>query len=198
MADKPAGRRTSGSMFLQETEATVLMFDLQGFSALAAQLGPVDLGAALSRFYDHVESCVVPHDGRVVKFLGDAVLTVWLSSEVEDHRRKAVAALWQAVKKRAEWVKEGVERGVPILDYNVGVATGPVLAGHLGTQSLKFFDILGEVVVVAGKLTHIAAARSSDHLLTGETLESPAGRLTAVEVEGVELSGKRYRLFRLE
>ena len=58
--------------------------------------------------------------------------------------------------------------------------------------------VLGEAVNVAQKLTVVATTRQMDHLLTSETLESPAGRLAAVEVEGVELGGKQIRLFRLE
>ena len=185
-------------MFLQESEATIMMFDLRGFSALAARLGPVDLGAALSRYYQHAESCVATHGGRMVKFLGDGVLACWLSSEVEDHRRKAVAAVWEAHKKRTAWVQKGVDEGFPVLDYSVAGATGPVLVGHIGTDRLKQFDVLGEPVNIVGKLTSVATARNMDHLVTAETLESPAGRLSAVEVEGIELGGKQLRLFRLE
>ena len=185
-------------MFLQEAEATVMMFDLRGFSKLAASLGPIDLGASLSRFYEHCESCVVAHGGRMVKFLGDAVLCCWLSSEVDDFRRKAVAAVWESHKKRGPWVQKGVDDGFPVLDYSVAAATGPVLVGHIGTERLKQFDVLGEPVNIVGKLTSVATARNMDHLVTNETLDSPAGRLPALEVEGIELGGKALRLFRLE
>jgi adenylate cyclase len=185
-------------MFLQEAEATVLVFDLRGFSRLAASLGPIDLGAALSRFYQHCETCVVAHAGRMVKFLGDGVLACWLSSEVEDFRRKAVAAVWESHRKRAAWVQKGVDEGFPMLDYSVAAATGPVLVGHIGTDRLKQFDVLGESVNIARKLTGVATARGVDHLVTHETLDSPAGRLSAVEVEGIELGGKALRLFRLD
>lgn len=186
------------SMFLQEAEATVVMFDLKGFSRLAASLSPVELGVALSRYYEHVESLVVAHQGRIVKFMGDAVFCVWLSSEVDDHRRKAVASLWEAHRKRGAWVHQGVSDGQPVLDYTVAAATGPVLVGHIGTERLKFFDVLGEPVSTAQKLTTVAASRGVDHIMTSETLDSPGGRLAGIEVEGIELGGKQLRLYRLE
>ena len=185
-------------MFLQEAEATVMLFDLRGFTKLAASIGPIDLGASLSRFYSHCEGCVVAHGGRMVKFLGDGVLSCWLSSEVDDFRRKAVAAVWESHKKRTAWVQQGVDEGFPVLDYSVAAATGPVLVGHIGTDRLKQFDVLGEVVNIAKKLTGVATARNMDHLVTNETLDSPAGRLPALEVEGIELGGRALRLFRLE
>jgi len=184
-------------MFLQEAEATIVVFDLRGFSQLAARLGPVDLGAALGRYYEHVEQCAVAHDGRIVKFIGDAVLCVWLSSEHDDFRRKAVAAVWESNKKRSAWVQKGVTDGLPLLDYSVAAATGPVLVGQIGTKKHTAFDVLGEPVNIAFKLCGAAATRGVDHLVTAESLESPAGRLQAVEVEGIELGGRQLRLFRL-
>ena len=185
-------------MFLQEAEATVILFDLRAFSRMAASMGPIELGAALSRFYQHCETCVVAHGGRMVKFLGDAVLACWLSSEIEDFRRKAVAAVWESHKKRAAWVQKGVDEGFPMMDYSVAAATGACLVGHIGTEKLKQFDVLGEPVNIVTTLTSVATMRNMDHLVTNETLDSPAGRLPALEVEGIELGGKALRLFRLE
>ncbi|MBI4512379.1 MAG: adenylate/guanylate cyclase domain-containing protein [Deltaproteobacteria bacterium] len=186
-----------GSMFLQEAEATVVMFDLRGFATLAARLGPVDLGASLSRFYEHAEACIVANEGRIIRFMGDWVLAAWLASEVGDHRKKSLAAVAESRRRRAPWVQKGVDGGHPLLDYSVAAATGPVLVGQIGTERLKFFDVLGEPASIVRKLTVVCTLRNVEHLVTSETLDF-ADKPAAVEVEGVELGGKMLRLFRLE
>ena len=186
-----------GAVFLQVTEGTVVLFDLRGFQTLAGRLGPIDLGAALSRFYDHAEACTLAAHGRVVKFMGDLVLCAWLSSEVEDHRRQAVAAVREASERRSRWIQEGIDAGLPLLDYSVAAASGPLLVGHIGTDRMRSFDVLGEPESTAHKLTLVATSRSLGHLLTADVLASPSGRIPAVEVEGIELGDRHVRLFRL-
>ena len=81
------------SVFLQEVQATILTFDLRDFTRMVSTLAPVELGINLSRFYEHVESFVAKKRGRVVKWMGDAVLCAWLFSENTDHGAAGIAAL---------------------------------------------------------------------------------------------------------
>jgi adenylate cyclase len=174
-------------VFLHETEAAVLVFDLRGYSRLCGALQPIDLGLALGRFYTHVEGIVLANGGRLVKIVGDAVLAAWLANETGFPRPAALGAVAQSQRERPAWVAAN-----PDLDYTIAAAAGPVLVGQLGTQRHRAFDVLGEPVNAAFKLTSVAAAREVEHLLALVAPEHPA-----VEVEGVELGGKRLRLFRL-
>lgn len=174
-------------VFLHETEAAVLVFDLRGYSKLCAELPPLDLGLALGRWYEHVERIVLAHGGRLVKFVGDAVLAAWLANETGFPVPASISAVAQSLKDRPAWVKAN-----PELDYTVAAAAGPVLVGQLGTYRHASFDVIGAPVNTAFKLTSVASFRNVDHLLTQAIKEH-----AAVEVEGVELGGQRLRLFRL-
>jgi adenylate cyclase len=180
------------NVFLQETEGTVLVFDMRGFSSLAATLAPLDLGLALNHFYAHCESCVLAHDGRVVKFAGDAVLAVWLAHQLPDHRSLGMAAVAKAYRERDAWLDDNRNHGMPPLDFSVAAASGPLLAGHIGTERMKTFDVIGEPVNIAVKLTTIATARSVQHLVSFQVPQHPT-----IETEAIELGGKTIRLFRL-
>jgi adenylate cyclase len=186
------GSQTFGAVLLQETVGTVGIFDLKGFTALASSLPPLDLGVTLGHYYGFAETCIQENDGRLVKFMGDAVLAVWLQSDVRDHQKQALAAVTQAMRQKPKWMEENQGRGFPSLDFTVGVATGPLLAGQIGTARNRNFDVLGAPVVAAMKLAGVATARGIDHLLA---LAEPQPE--CVEVEGVEMVGKLWRLFRL-
>src|SRR5690348_6938958 len=100
-----------GTMFLQVVEASVVVADLRDFTPLAAQLGPIELGLALSRFYEHVGAIVERHRGRVVKFLGDGVLTVFVGS---GNRKHALDALAELLRAREPFLDENVNRKLPV------------------------------------------------------------------------------------
>jgi adenylate cyclase len=184
-------------MFLQEADATVLVFDLRGFTPLAGRLGPVELGAALGRFYEFVEACVDRGGGRVLKLMGDVVMSAWIAgqhgADHGGHREGAVAAIRAARALRTAWLAENQRLGLPNLSFSMA---GRVLAGQIGTDRLRQFDVLGAPANVALKLASVATMRDVDNLITADVLWPAAS--AAVEVEGIELGGHRYRLYRVD
>jgi adenylate cyclase len=192
------------TMFLQEVEATVVTHDVKGFGVLAAQLGPVELGIELGRFYEHVAAAVTAEGGRVVKFVGDAVLSVFLGRA--DHRAAALRAVRRSLQARDPWLQESAAHGRPLLDYTIGVASGPILAGDVGIPGQRSYDVLGQPVFFAFRLSSLAVPRGATHLVAASTFEGaqatagaePDAVPAGIEVDGVELSGKALRLFRLE
>jgi adenylate cyclase len=183
-------------MFLQEIEATVVTHDVKGFGVLAAQLGPVEMGVELGRFYEHVAEHVTAEGGRVVKFVGDAVLSVFIGTK--DHRAAALRSIQRSLQARDGWLQDNSDAGRPLLDYTIGAAAGPLLAGDVGIPRLRSYDVLGRPVNLAFRLCTLAASRGVTHLVAASVYEGAKVPPAGIEVEGVELSGKALRLFRLE
>jgi adenylate cyclase len=182
----------SDAVFLNEIEAALVIFDLKGFSHLAATLAPLDLGLALARYYAHAEKCIEDAGGRLVKFAGDAVLGCWLANETPWPRTQAATAVAAAQHDRAAFLARCRAEGMPELDYTVAASAGPLLAGQIGTERHKSFDVIGEAVNVAFKLGGVLSSRAIDHVLAFVVQD-----YDMIEIEGIELGGKRMRLFRL-
>jgi adenylate cyclase len=183
-----------GTMFLQVVDATVVLADLRDFTPLAAQLGPIELGLALSRFYEHVGAIIERHRGRIVKFIGDGVLTVFVGT---GNRKNALDAMAELLSAREPFLDENVNLHLPVLDYSLGAASGQVLAGELGTEKLRFYDVLGLPVSHAFRLTALAARRGVTNLVDAATLEGVKDAPPAIETDAVELGNEKLRLFRL-
>jgi adenylate cyclase len=186
-----------GTLFLQEVDATVVLADVRDFSPLAQQLGPVDLGLALSRFYEHTGAIIEGHHGRIVKFIGDGVLGVFIGG---DHRLHALESIYELTTTRQGFLDENVTRRLPVLDYSVGAASGPVLAGELGTEKLRFYDVLGQAVNQAFRVCALANRRGVPNLVDAATYEgvkTPGRRPVAIETDAVEFGADKVRLFKI-
>jgi adenylate cyclase len=186
------------TLFLQEVDATVVLADVRDFSPLAQQLGPVDLGMALSRFYEHIGGIIEGHHGRIVKFIGDGVLGAFIGG---DHRLNALEAIGEMVTSRQKFLDENAQQKLPVLDYAVGAASGNVLAGELGTDKLRFYDVLGQPVNQAFRICALATRRGVSNLVdahTWEGVKTPGRRPEAIETDAVEFGADKVRLFKLE
>jgi adenylate cyclase len=183
-------------MFLQEIEATVVVHDVKGFGVLAAQLGPVELGMELGRFYEFAAEHTTAAGGRIVKFVGDAVLSVFIGQD--DYRGCALRSVLASLKDRERWLTDSTQRGRPMLDYTIGVSSGLVLAGDVGIPTMRSYDVLGQAVNFAFRLSALSASRGVTHLVTAATFEGARKPVPGIEVEGVEFMGKPLRLYRLD
>jgi adenylate cyclase len=180
------------TLFLQEIDASVLLADVRDFTALVSQLAPVELGLALTRFYEHAGAIIESHHGRIVKFVGDAVLGVFVAQRAQEHRARVLAAVTALVRARQQFLDENAASRLPRLDYTVGAASGTVVAGELGTERLRFYDVLGGPVTRAFQLTSLAARRGAPALVDAATLQGvdAAQRPAAVATkDGFQIDG---------
>ena len=184
-------------LFLLESEATVIVTDMLGFHALADGMDAMELGVVLSSFYEHIGAVIERHEGRIAKFIGDGVLAAY---EGAHHRDRALGAVLELTEARAGWLAESARVHLPAMDYSLGVATGGVLTGEMGTERVHFWDVIGAPVNLAFRLCALATDRKLPHLLDAETLQGvgPALRGRALELDAAELGGKRHRLYRLD
>src|SRR6187551_3633783 len=127
-----------GTLFLQDSDATILVADIVSFSELAKKKGAaIELAITLSRFYEHVAAAVKAEGGRVIKLCGDGVLAAFLGSP--DHRRRALRVVAALLSSRDAMNEPARASGMPVIDYTVVACTGRVLAGDLGAEKLQGF-----------------------------------------------------------
>jgi adenylate cyclase len=187
----------SDKVFLQEMEATVAFFDIRQFSLISSQLGPVDIAVALRRYYEHVEEGVLANEGRIVKFMSDGVLSLFMAIARRDHAADALKMVRGRESVQQGWLEENARLGLPVMQYSVGIASGGVLYGELGTARQRAYDVLGNPVTLAIKLARMATIRGTPHLISSTTVQAQREAVAAIEVEGAELGTRKVRLYRL-
>ncbi len=189
--------------------ATVLFTDLRGFSSVAEKLDPQELLDWLNTYMDGITRVVMSHGGVVDDYFGDGVkanfgVPLPRSSE-EEIRDDAVRAVDCALALGEEVVRLNAamaERGIPTIQLRVGIYTGPVVAGSLGSADRMKYTTLGDTVNTAARLESyekdLAIPRlghSPARILIGDaTLRLVGDRYDTESVGEFELRGKDERV----
>jgi adenylate cyclase len=176
--------------FIVEQDASVLVCELRGFDAACAGRIAAEISALLERFYTHVAAPIERRGGSVVKFIGDAMLATFVGA---DHRERARDAVVELVAASDGWVVENRRLGLPTLEHVVAAASGPVLVGDLGTDRVRFPDVVGAPVNLAFRAAREAIRGGFTALVDG-AIAGPGGAPAARAVA----AGVEHDLFRID
>jgi adenylate cyclase len=150
----------------RSVELTVLFADLRGFTQLSETLPPTELVALMNAFFSEMTDIVRAHGGTLDKYIGDSVMAFWGAPVADpDHAWHAVQAA-QAMCARLPALNATFERnGWPALSLGVGINTGTVVVGDLGSRHRRAYTVLGDAVNVASRLQGLGTRLGQDILL---------------------------------
>jgi adenylate cyclase len=159
-------------------EATVLFLDIEGFTSLSERLAPEDLVRTLNEFYAAVAQPLAQHDGVINQFQGDAILATFNAPRLNpDHAANAVRA---AVAIQALLKTQTFGDGL-LLRARIGINTGVVIHGLIGTPDRLGYTVIGDEVNIASRLEALNKEYGTSIIISEQTRLS-AG-LTAPECE---------------
>jgi len=147
-------------------EATILFLDIEGFTTLSERLEPKRLVGTLNQFYAAVAEPLTRHDGAIVQFQGDAVLATFNAPRLNpDHAANAVRA---ALEIQALLGTRTFGDGIP-LRARIGINTGRVVHGLIGTPDRLGYTVIGDEVNLAARLEALNKEYGSSIIVSGET-----------------------------
>ena len=149
LLDNPALAQLGG----RRREMTVLFSDIRGFTSVTEKGNPEELVAQLNEYFSRMVDVVFRHHGTIDKFVGDMVMALF-GAPVDDvdHAEHAVAAAVDMVRElgilNQKWIAEGRAR----LDIGVGVNSGDMIAGNIGSSSIMSYTVIGDNVNLGSRL----------------------------------------------
>lgn len=175
-------------------ECTVLFSDLRGFTSFAETRPPDEVVEILNRYLGAMTDAIMDHGGAIVSYMGDGIMAVFGAPiEQTNHADRALAAAREMLGPRMEEFNQwAAEKGsVEPFRMGVGINTGPVMAGQVGSEQRVEFAAIGDTTNTAARLE--AMTKESDHDLfvsdsTKEALLDGDGNL--VSVGEVEIRGR--------
>ena len=177
----------------ENRELTVLFCDLRGFTPMSEKMAPERLRELLNLYFLRMSQIIHGHEGTLDKFIGDAVMAFWGAPQPDElHAAHAVQAAMAMIAAVAPLNAELAERGLPPLAPCIGLATGVVCVGDLGSALRRSYTAVGDGVNLAARIE--GATRIYDvPLLVADTTRAAAGELPGcawVEVDEVAVKGR--------
>ena len=154
----------------QEVEATVLFSDLAGFTSFSERMPPEELMKVLSGYFAPMTAVIKEHSGTLDKFIGDAIMAFWGAPlRDENHARNACRAAVAMGRAMDELRNQWQDRGYPLLHARIGIHSGKVVAGNVGSREQMNYTCLGDTVNLASRLESVNKFYGTGILLSGET-----------------------------
>jgi len=177
----------------ENRELTVLFCDLRGFTPMSEKMPPERLRELLNLYFLRMSQIIHGHEGTLDKFIGDAVMAFWGAPQPdEQHAAHAVRAAMAMIAAVGPLNAELAERGLPPLAPCIGLATGIVCVGDLGSALRRSYTAVGDGVNLAARIE--GATRIYDvPLLVADATRTAAGELPGcewVEVDEVAVKGR--------
>lgn len=176
---------------------TVFFLDIARFSGISERLTPSGLVKVINRYFTLVTHPISEHKGIVDKFIGDEVMAWWgppFCGE-DEHAllacRAALAQLEALDRFRAELPELlGFRKGLPDIDVRIGVSTGDLVVGTIGSERSKSYTVMGDTVNLASRLEGVNKIYGTRILISGVTADAVADELELREVDSVRVVGK--------
>jgi adenylate cyclase len=123
---------------------TVLFCDLRGFTATAARLTPAQVRELLDCYYEALSPLILERDGTVMQYTGDEIFAVFgAPAPMPDSATTGLAVAYDMFAHLDDLNDDLVSRGLPTVNYGIGVHTGEVVAAHVGSQIRPQFSVIG-------------------------------------------------------
>jgi adenylate cyclase len=200
VTDYVLARSDNKTQFLhgERRQVTMLNSDIAGFSALSQRMEAEELVDFLNRYFERMIDVVLAHGGNIDKFQGDGMLVVFgAPNPMEDHAPQALKAARGMVKEIDRLNRELIEAGQPPISVGIGLDTGYVVAGHVGSQRRLEFTLIGVPVNNSSYLSKVRPAR----VLMSETtrdLLPPGFEVTDYEPMLLKGAHRPQPIFQLE
>jgi adenylate cyclase len=181
----------------ERRQVTMLNSDIAGFSRLSQRMDPQELVRFLNEYFARMIHVVLTHGGNIDKFQGDGMLVVFgAPNPMEDHALQALKAAHAMIREIERFNQDLVEANLPAIAVGIGLDTGEVVAGHVGSRDRMEFTLIGVPVNNSAYLSKVRPAR----VLMSETTRAfvPEDFVVAdyepMVLKGAELAQPIYQL----
>jgi adenylate cyclase len=182
----------------EQREATVMFADIRGFTRLSENMTPAEVVGMLNTHLSIVIDIVLKNGGMINKFAGDNVMAVWNAPQAqEEHARLATRAAWEVQQAVTEL--QARDASLPRVQFGIGINTGPVVAGNLGSSGRTEYTVIGDAVNLASRIC--SATPGTEIWIGPETYRQTQECVETVTLESQTFKGKAepvavYRLVR--
>ncbi|MEA3430605.1 MAG: adenylate/guanylate cyclase domain-containing protein [Nanoarchaeota archaeon] len=187
MLKDPAKLKLGG----EKKNLTILFSDIRGFTTISEKLGPEKLVELLNEYLTAMTDIVLENRGVVDKFIGDAIMAFW-NAPLDDpkHTRQAVQSAIDMIKALKKCNKDWSARGFPEVKIGIGLNSGDVIVGNMGSEQRFDYTCLGDHVNLSARLESSNKFYGTEIIISDNIYEQVKGHFIVRELDKVIVKGK--------
>ncbi|PMR76001.1 CHASE2 domain-containing protein [Billgrantia endophytica] len=173
----------------EDRELTVLFSDVRGFTSFAESIPPAELTSVMNRLLTPLTHAIHQHGGTIDKYMGDAVMAFWGAPLADaNHAERALEGAWAMLAALEEVNQEFEAEGKPPLAMGVGLNSGMMSVGNMGSSFRMAYTVMGDQVNLGSRLEGLTKVYGVNLIVSESTAERAPGwafrRLDRVQVKG--------------
>jgi adenylate cyclase len=172
-------------------ELSVLFSDIRGFTTISEKLTPDQLVLLLNEYFGHMTDIVFATDGTLDKYIGDAIMAFWGSPyPQEDHAYRSCSCALQMVRGLAQLNAKWKAAGHPPMAIGIGLNTGQVNVGNMGSARRLSWTVMGDNVNLASRLEGITKQYHVQLIISEATYKQVSSQFVCRELDKIRVKGK--------
>ena len=187
MLDRPDLLQLGG----KEQELTAMFTDIRGFTSLSEKLSPHRLVELLNDYFTAMTEIIFKHRGTLDKYIGDAIMAFWGAPYPQpEHAELACRTGIEMIHAVKELQVRWQQQGLPYIDIGIGINTGSMLVGNVGSLRRFNFTIMGDNVNQAQRLESLNKAFGTGLIISHATYQYVQGKFPTRELDFLRVKGK--------
>ena len=175
----------------KSTTATILFSDVRGFTTLTEELGAQGTVSLLNDYFTIMVDCIQREEGMLDKFIDDAIMAGFgIPLPHDDDEDRAVRAAVSMIRDLWAWNTQRAARGEKAIDMGIGLNTGTIVSGNIGSPKRMDYTVIGDGVNLAARLESACKQYSARILISEYTYAKLRGTYRAREIDHVIVKGK--------
>ncbi len=176
----------------EEREVTVFFLDIAGFTTMSEALKPTQLVEVMNLCLTEFSRIILKHDGLINKYIGDCIMAFWNApADQAGHAAMATRAALECVEILPDINRRLTERGLPRIDCRVGVNTGTVVVGNMGSLERFDYTVMGDPVNLASRLEGANKQYHTRVMISDVTYAQAAGDIEVRDLDLIRVKGKK-------
>jgi len=179
----------------KEKDVAIMFADIANFTHYSENLSPNDLVLQLNEYLGCFSSVIIRNQGTVDKYIGDAVMAYWNAPRnCDDYAFKACKTAIQGLQKLSFLQQKWARLNKPVFKARVGINTGNVVLGNIGTEEHLSYTVIGDNVNLASRLEGLNKVYDTTIMISDVTLKACGERLVTRPIDLVGVKGKDKKI----
>lgn len=194
LVEEMAANPQDHTMRAESKDMTVMFCDMRGFTQLSESMEPIHLQEMLNGVFGRLTDLILARRGTIDKYMGDCVMAFWGAPvTMPNHAELAVQAAMDITQAMTQINEEHVRKGFPQIRLGIGVNTGTMCVGDMGSFLRRSFTVVGDAVNLASRLEELTKIYAVE-ILIGQNTKLQAPQFSWQEIDKVSVHGKRQVL----